>query len=314
MRILICLVMACAFLCGTSSAQQSQNSIQVYSISKADSLFMRQQWTAARREYEGAMQSDENKKNALAWNRLGFACYNLGDHDKALEYYQRSVNAGPSTALKPILYGRLAKVYALKDQHARSLEYLQQAVDSGYVNLAELDTAREFKTVRTMPAFSKIMARAEVNAFPCKADAHKREFDFWVGEWDVYATGTNTRVGHSLVQKASGDCMILENWTALGQVPNTGKSMNYINAQTNKWEQLWVGSGGGGIPTRFYDGEYRDSVMQFAFEASSPQGKQVGRFRFFNEGPDQVRQLSETSADGGKTWTTNYDFTYKRRK
>ena len=109
--------------------------------------------------------------------------------------------------------------------------------------------------------------------------------------------------------------MILENWTALGPAPHNGKSMNYVNAQTNKWEQLWIGSAGGpGYVTRFYDGEYKDSVMQFTFEANGPQGKQAGRFKFFNQGPDQVRQLSETSADGGKTWNTNYDFTYKRKK
>jgi hypothetical protein len=231
-----------------------------------------------------------------------------------MEYYQQSAAVGPSPAAKPVLYSRMAKVYAMKNQHAQTMQYLQQAVDAGYINLSDLDTAREFRAVRGMPEFGTLRSKTEVNAFPCKADAHKREFDFWVGEWDVYVTGTNNRAGHSLIQKASGDCMILENWTSLGPVPFTGKSMNYVNPQTNKWEQLWIGSGGGGAPTRFYDGEYRDSVMQFVFEATTPQGRQTGRFRFFNQGPDQVRQLSETSADGSKTWTTNYDFTYKRKK
>ena len=31
-----------------------------------------------------------------------------------------------------------------------------------------------------------------------------------------------------------------------------------------------------GCVTRFYDGEYKDGVMQFAFDAHTPQGKQPG--------------------------------------
>ena len=273
---LICMVMACLLLPALTQAQSPANNARS-PIRKADSLFRLGQWDAAHREYEGILQ------------------------------------ANPPATLKPVLYSRLAKVYAMKNQPQRTMEYMQRAVDSGYVNLRELDTAREFAAIRSMPAFSKISERAILNAFPCKGDAHKRQFDFWVGEWDVYVTGTNNLAGHSLIQKASGDCMILENWTSLGPVPHNGKSMNYVNPQTKKWEQLWIGSGGGGVPTRFYNGEYRDSVMQFVFEVNNAQGKQIGRFRFFNQGPDQVRQWSETSADGGKTWTTNYDFTYKRK-
>lgn len=294
-----------------ASAQPAGNN----PTAKADSLFNLQQWKAARSAYEGLLQQDGKVMNALAWNRLGLACYNLGDYDKALEYYRHAEGAGPASALKPVLYSRLAKVYAMKNQPGRSLEYLRHAVDSGYINLREMDTARAFGPLRSMPAFITLVQRATVAAFPCMADAHKREFDFWVGEWDVYVTGTGTLAGHSLIQKASGECMILENWTSMGPVPFNGKSMNYVNPQTNKWEQLWIGSGGGGAPTRFYDGAYKDSVMQFAFEVTNAQGKQaVGKFRFFHQGPDQVRQLSETSADGGKTWTINYDFTYKRKK
>ena len=34
---------------------------------------------------------------------------------------------------------------------------------------------------------------------------------------------------------------------------------------------------------------------------------------FFNLGANRVRQLSEATADGGKTWTVNYDLIYTRR-
>ena len=55
--------------------------------------------------------------------------------------------------------------------------------------------------------------------------------------------------------------------------------------------------------------------MRFEFETKDAQGNKItGRFIFYNEGPNQVRQFNETSANGGKTWTTSYDFTYIRKK
>lgn len=157
-----------------------------------------------------------------------------------------------------------------------------------------------------------IHQQALANAYPCMNDAHAREFDFWVGEWNVYQTGTTTLVGHSKIEKASGGCMILENWTAVG-IPNNGKSMNFVDPVTNKWEQVWVGSGGRGQNVgRFTMGEYKDGAMRFSFTLTRQSVKLIGRFIFYNQGPNQVRQFQETSADEGKTWTTAYDLTYKR--
>ncbi len=55
--------------------------------------------------------------------------------------------------------------------------------------------------------------------------------------------------------------------------------------------------------------------MRFTFEAKDAKGAPlIGKYMFFNINADRVRQFNETSADGGKTWTTSYDFTYVRRK
>lgn len=160
-------------------------------------------------------------------------------------------------------------------------------------------------------------SQASSAKMPCMENKQNREFDFWVGDWDVYARGTEKKVGDSKIEIASGGCMILENWVATGPVEHNGKSMNYVNPQTGKWEQLWIGSGGINVnnPQKFVNGVYTDNAMRFDFEQTDRQGKkQIGRFIFYNEGPDQVRQFNEVSSDNGKTWTTVYDFTYKRKK
>jgi hypothetical protein len=107
--------------------------------------------------------------------------------------------------------------------------------------------------------------------------------------------------------------MILENWTSKGG-PFEGKSINFVDPETGKWKQIWVGSGKMPNASEFLNGEYRDGAMRFEFETVDKDGnKTLTHFHFYNENPSQVRQLHQTSTDGGKTWNTTYDFTYKRK-
>jgi hypothetical protein len=303
------------FSLSSLTAQESAHHFQVADIHKADSLFFASNWKNASQEYVMALAVDSNKTKPILWNRLGFCYYQLGRIDEAISSYNTSIQNKPPAQLLSILHSRLAKAFAIKKEDSKAFLELEQANANGFTNLKELDTAREFNHIRADSKFKSIRKKTEENAFPCMADAHNREFDFWVGEWEVFVTGTKNAAGHSLIQKASGDCMILENWTSAAGSFN-GKSMNFVDPKTNKWEQVWVGSDGRGNHVgRFVNGTYKDQVMQFEFETTDAQGvKSIGKFRFFNEGPDQVRQLSETSSDNGSTWITNYDFTYRRKK
>jgi hypothetical protein len=299
----------------SSFAQGSKKTTQKFTIKEADSLFSIGSWSTAIPVYENVLKSSGD--NALAWNRLGYCYHNTGSYDKAVEAYMTSLQKNPAKPLEATVRSRLARIQSLKNQKDEAFASLEKAVAAGYVNLTELKSHNDFQNIRSDVRFDKLLAVVTNNAFPCMANQQAREFDFWIGEWDVYPNGSAQLVGDSKIELASGGCMILENWTALGPFPNTGKSMNYVNTITGKWEQLWIGSGGMNInnPQKFVNGVYSDGAMRFDFEQSNPQGqKQIGRFIFFNQGSDQVRQFNEVSSDGGKTWTTSYDFVYKRRK
>jgi len=145
---------------------------------------------------------------------------------------------------------------------------------------------------------------------PCASEPHTHDFDFWIGEWDVYPTGAQKLVGHSLVQSISGGCGLLENWTA--SQGGDGKSVNYYNLATGKWEQDWIGSGGGA--QRYLNGVYKDGAMQFTYEFIDKQGnKKTGNFKFYNIDKNTVRQYQDVNNDDGKTVTVSYDLTYKRK-
>jgi hypothetical protein len=163
--------------------------------------------------------------------------------------------------------------------------------------------------------FLMIFASSTALAQPstsCMDIPRAREFDFWIGEWDAFVTGTSNLAGNSKIEIASGGCMILENWTSVGQ-PFSGKSINYVDPTTLKWKQVWVGSNGLNV-SEFLNGEYSDGAMRFEFEQKTKDGSaQKVKFHFYNIGKDEVRQLHQTSADG-QNWKTTYDFTYKRKK
>lgn len=146
----------------------------------------------------------------------------------------------------------------------------------------------------------------------CMDIPQAREFDFWIGEWEAYVTGTDKLAGYSKIELASGGCLILENWTSVGQ-PFSGKSMNFVDPATKKWKQVWVGSNGLNV-NEFLNGTFKEGAMRFDFEEKRGDGKmQQVKFHFYNVNMDEVRQVHQTSEDG-TTWTTTYDFTYKRKR
>jgi len=77
---------------------------------------------------------------------------------------------------------------------------------------------------------------------PCRADAHFRDFDFWLGKWKVYnRVGKKQFAGDNHISAIEGGCAILEQWKGKGG--GTGKSVNYYNPINKKWRQIWLSAG-----------------------------------------------------------------------
>ena len=135
-----------------------------------------------------------------------------------------------------------------------------------------------------------------------------RQFDFWIGEWDVVTTQGHDPAGSSSIQLILDKCVILENWT--GGV--TGKSFNHYDPTTKKWIQDWVDSASASV---HFEGALDNGVMSFYADNLNPDGTHARRhLQFFKLDEDHVRQFSQQSSDGGKTWSVEYDLTYNRKK
>ena len=138
-------------------------------------------------------------------------------------------------------------------------------------------------------------------AAACAAPEH-RQFDFWVGRWDVYPTGKNQLVAHSLIESLYGGCGIRENWMPLGK-PGGG-SLNIYLPQEKHWEQFWIDSGGS---RAVFVGGWDGKAMVI-------QGKWAGplvKISYSKNADGSVRQFGEQSTDDGKTWASSFDLTYR---
>ena len=141
----------------------------------------------------------------------------------------------------------------------------------------------------------------------CEASAPHRQFDFWLGEWDVTAGGK--QAGVNRISKILAGCVLLEEWTGNGG--SEGKSFNSYDGKAGQWVQNWVDRSGGNILAR---GGLRDGAMRLEGVHTYGDGH-TELFRMtFTPNPDgSVRQHIEESKDDGKTWYVWFDGTYTRR-
>ena len=285
---------------------QQQNTVS--NLRQADSLFLAKDFNAAGEMYQTLIR--DTSTDAFHLNRLGYTELLEQKYAASEKHFKMALRAHPVPGIKASVYSRLAMLEAVQKQEAPALVFLDSAIQAGYISLNELDSSSNFNNIRSSASFKERREKLFNSLYPCFNNQRAREFDFWIGEWNVYVTGTTALAGHSVVQKISGGCALLENWNSS---LSEGKSLNYIDDSTGKWKQVWVGSYPNGKQD-FNNGVYSDSAMRFVFTTRDAQGIiNQGKFTFFNEGANQVRQLSETSADNGKTWIVNYDFTYIRK-
>lgn len=145
----------------------------------------------------------------------------------------------------------------------------------------------------------------------CTAVDH-RQFDFWLGEWDVSPSHSTSGVtiAESSITLADQGCVVIENWRPFGGAH--GRSLNMYDPATESWHQTWMSA----APLRTeYRGRFENGVM--SFEAMTPlPGVPDGarsRMSFQALDADTVRQWGEQLDAGATQWVVTWDLTYRRR-
>ena len=148
---------------------------------------------------------------------------------------------------------------------------------------------------------------------PC-AEPEQKQFEFWVGEWDLTWPGNNTGQtdhGTNSVQRILEGCIVQENFSGAEAMHLRGQSVSIFDASARKWKQTWVDNEGAYLD---FVGEFKDGQMVLAREAIRPEGtKALQRMVFKNITHEEFDWSWEASKDGGKSWTVIWPIHYKRK-
>lgn len=270
---------------------------------EADALFNAQKWADAANAYKTITKNDP--KNVRAWYRLGYASHAIGDFGQAASSYERAVEIGGN----PNAMYNLACAYARLNNKDKAFEWLNKSVSRGFFGPAKLQNDTDLVALHDDARFKDTVMLADKKVHPCQFAAEYKQFDFWVGEWNV-ETPQGQPAGKNTIERLEDGCMLMESWT--GALGGTGKSINFYNASTGKWRQTWVDSTGNVVE---YEGGYKDGAMRFEGNPANKNGQVIlRRLTLSSQGPDRVRQLFEQSTDDGKTWTPQVDLIYVRKK
>ncbi len=144
-------------------------------------------------------------------------------------------------------------------------------------------------------------------ASPC-AKKSFREFDFWVGEWEV-RDADGKFAGANRISNEENGCAIIERWKSASG--GTGQSLNYFDPAANRWKQEWIGLG----LLLHMEGGLRDGAMTMEGPLQYISQNRVTRLRgiWTPLADGRVRQQFEESVDDGKTWSPWFDGYYTRR-
>ena len=279
-------------------------------LQRAADAFVRRDWAKARIAYEAIATNYPNY--ALSRFRLGVAQLELGDLQNAEKNLRGGERLGMPAGQSAY---RLAQLFAVRREHDSAFSELRRAARNGLTVAPQaLEADTHFEALRGQREWNATLEAFDAVVFPCRHDPRFREFDFWVGDWDVRPTG-QPAVGppaRNTVTLDDNDCVVTEHWSSPSG--SVGQSFNIFDRSYGVWRQTWVDNIGG---QHDYRGHLVDGNMVFVGDTPAPNGG-IGRIptrlTFFKLGSDSVRQFSEISTDSGRTWQASYDLTYVRRQ
>jgi hypothetical protein len=185
---------------------------------------------------------------------------------------------------------------------------------------ATSNEARNLKQSQSPSALKQDLNVKQVSATNSPDGQH--DFDFLFGSWKVHnrrllhpLTGSNTWVefdGTAIDRPVWDGRAQLEEFEAdspSGHIE--GMTVRIYNIKSHEWSIYWANQSNGSFSFPATVGQFENGRGQF-YDQEDYNGKNVFvRYTWFNS-PDFPRWEQAFSADGGKTWETNWMWTLSR--
>lgn len=148
----------------------------------------------------------------------------------------------------------------------------------------------------------------KINAQESSVESDNQQFDFWIGDWNVYKFGTDTIVGISSIQPKLNHNVIEENYQSL-KYKYQGKSLNTFDKKLKQWEQFYVDNSG--LKLHLIGGFNNNKMI---LSDCNDTNQNCNKIAWTSLKDGTVRQEWQQSKDGGKTWKKVFDGHYRKRK
>ncbi len=144
----------------------------------------------------------------------------------------------------------------------------------------------------------------------CEAISGFDQFDFWIGDWDVYFNSeARPLVGHNTISRRANGCLIFEEWVnARG---SDGYSLRHFNPATATWQMFWVADGYT-VKTEGAEVEPGVVLLEGDIHYFDPELITGFRVRFTALEDGTVRQFAEQFNPETEEWDLWFDGIYER--
>jgi hypothetical protein len=161
--------------------------------------------------------------------------------------------------------------------------------------------------VAVVASLSALPAAAQPAARRCETREH-RQFDFWIGQWEVFDRGGTTKVADVRVDAILDGCVLKEEYSDPDGLH--GSSFSSYDVTTRRWQQTWVTNRG---QLLVINGALEGQALVFSGWRHDGPKEVLVRARWIPDGAG-VRETAETSVDGGHTWTPWFDLDFRRKR
>jgi tetratricopeptide (TPR) repeat protein len=223
------------------------------------------------------------------------AAFDSGSWEAALSAYQELLDSDPQGPYARRSLLRMARALAALGRNDEALDRIEQFAAGG-PNRAALTAMQGAAELAPLRDNDRYVAALDALT-PCSAPEY-RQFDFWVGSWDVYAPN-GQMVGRNVIEPILDGCGLQESWTSA--TGSRGHSYNFYDSARGMWHQTWIDDSGNPL---YLDGAIEDGRMVL--------GDGTNRITWTPLPTGYVRQHWEVTTDGGVTWTTAFDGEYRQ--
>lgn len=270
----------------------------------AATLYAAEKWPEAADAY--ASMVVENPDDTAAWVRLAVSARHAGRYDTALEALATAEAQGFNAMHIGV---ERVRIDVLQGDTEAAMDGLRGLVANGLTAVAFIRNDPILGSMAGDQTFDELTANLEKTAYPCEHDTRFREFDFWIGEWDVHDSAGQL-AGSNVIAREQRGCYLSETWTSASG--GGGHSINYLDKITGEWVQVWNDASGTQINIR---GGLTDSGMLLVGTLHDVASSRTKPFRGLWTPLDdgRVRQFFEQSDDGGETWVSWFEGFYTRK-